>query len=342
MRRARGLQDSSELSPRAKARVPKEWFFLPLLLTLAAGPLLGQTAPPAPPPAPTQSDAKASEPKSFQAKVQDLAHGMTREPRLKRLPESTRKSLVEFIVGNMLFAVAHEMGHAVVGELELPVLGREEDAADSFATVASIKMMTDFSNRVLMEAARGWFLNARRDKKEGAMALYYDEHGMNEQRAYQIVCFMVGSNPVMFQDLAKMNKLPATRVKSCREDYAIAAWAWETVLKPHLRAPDQPKAKIDVSYGEGKGKLDIYERVFRELGFLEKIAEMAADKFVWPGGPFQMEMLTCGSANASWNVKQRKVKVCYELAAEFAETYREFANDQKPAKSKQGSASARR
>ena len=50
----------------------------------------------------------------------------------------------------MLFVVAHEMGHAVISELKLPVLGREEDAADTFAIIAALTgVANDFSYRVL-------------------------------------------------------------------------------------------------------------------------------------------------------------------------------------------------
>jgi hypothetical protein len=35
----------------------------------------------------------------------------------------------------MLFVLLHETAHALVSEMGLPVLGREEDAADAYATV---------------------------------------------------------------------------------------------------------------------------------------------------------------------------------------------------------------
>jgi hypothetical protein len=36
---------------------------------------------------------------------------------------------VEFVAGNMLFVLLHELGHAAITEMGLPVLGRMEDAA---------------------------------------------------------------------------------------------------------------------------------------------------------------------------------------------------------------------
>jgi hypothetical protein len=42
-----------------------------------------------------------------------------------------------------------------------PVLGREEDAADGFASVIGLKMGTAMSQGVLIEAAKGWFYSDR-------------------------------------------------------------------------------------------------------------------------------------------------------------------------------------
>ena len=72
----------------------------------------------------------------------------------------------------MLFAAGHELGHGVIREFELPVLGREEDAADSFAIFAALQIGTEFSHRVLMEAVKGWFLGDKRDKKLGEKFAY--------------------------------------------------------------------------------------------------------------------------------------------------------------------------
>jgi hypothetical protein len=117
------------------------------------------------------------------------------EPRLKKLSPQARRQLVEFVVRNTLFAMAHEMGHGLINEMNMPVLGREEDAADSFAIVNALKMGSTFSERVLQEAAKGLVFSAEHDKKQGNALAFYDEHGLDPQRAYNIVCFMYGSNP---------------------------------------------------------------------------------------------------------------------------------------------------
>jgi hypothetical protein len=52
---------------------------------------------------------------------------------------------------------------------------REEDAADTFAALAMLKIGTSFSQRVLAAAAKGWFLSDRRDQQTGPSLCFYDE-----------------------------------------------------------------------------------------------------------------------------------------------------------------------
>src|ERR1051326_5917152 len=87
---------------------------------------------------------------------------LDKEPRLKDLNPQQRKDLIEFVTGKMFFATLHELGHAHIQEMGLYVLGREEDAADSYAITALIKVATDASAGVLTQATKGWFLSAAR------------------------------------------------------------------------------------------------------------------------------------------------------------------------------------
>jgi hypothetical protein len=164
-------------------------FVMPLLvLLIGAAPLHAQNAPP--------------EQQRVRARMENAIREMGGDARMKKMSEQQQQDLVEFVAGNMLFVGFHEMGHALVGQLRLPVLGRGEDAADSFATLAMLQEGTEFSVNVLVQAARGWFLMDRREQKLGNTLSFYDEHGLDKQRAYAIVCLMVGSNDKLFKELA--------------------------------------------------------------------------------------------------------------------------------------------
>lgn len=260
----------------------------------------------------------------FQARVEDLARALQNDPRLKNLSEQQRIDRVEFVLGNTLFVLLHEMGHVLIAEMKLPVLGREEDAADTFAALAMLKVGTSFSQRVLAAAAKGWFLSDRRDQQTGEKPLYYDEHNLSQQRAYQTVCFMVGSDAAKFKSLADETKMPEARQQRCREeDYPKASWAWDTVLEPHRRASSQPEAKIEVVYGDAAGDFEIFARSFRAIQMLEAVAQRAAADYAWPA-PFNMEMQSCGSPDAVWIDKTRTIRICYDLAFDFAQLYRAY------------------
>jgi hypothetical protein len=286
---------------------------LPIALLCGAGPALTQAA----------AQAGPSEPSPFQAKVDELARELRNEPRLKDFTEQQRIERVEFVVGNTLFVLLHELGHVHISEFNLPVLGREEDAADTFAALAMINIGTGFSHRVLADAAKGWFLSDRRDQQTGAAPLYYDEHNLSQQRAYQVVCLMVGSDQAKFKDLANEVKMPEARQESCKDDFAKAFSSWYAVLKPHVRGPDQPETRIDVAYGEGKGVLELFARSFSAIGILEGASARLRAEYTYPA-PFNMKMESCGNPAAGWDDKTRTLRLCYELAFDFAELYRAY------------------
>jgi hypothetical protein len=291
-------------------------------------PLLAQAATP-------ESQTEQARSAEFHARIRELAGRLADAPLLKGLSAQEREKRVEFVGANMIFVLTHELGHAVISEMDLPVLGQEEDAADGFAILTSLDVVaTEFSHRVLVNASKGWFLSARRDQKEGEAPDYYGRHGLNEQRAYRIVCLMVGSDPVKFKAVADEVKLPEDRRTSCGWDYDTATRSWRRVLDaPHRRAPDQPKTQIEIVYGDAQGILGIFAQSFRTIRLLETLAEYVSERYVWPA-PFTMEMRSCGEPGARWTIPTRRLHICYELGLEFAQLYREYAVERKVAKRK--------
>jgi hypothetical protein len=250
------------------------------------------------------------------------------------LDPQQRDQLIEFIIGNTLFTLTHELGHAVISEFQLPVIGREEDAADAFATLALLHVGSDFAHRVLEDAARGLLTLAARDVKMGHEPVFYDEHGLDQQRAYQITCFMVGSDPRGFRTLAEQMKLPPERQESCRGDHDQAQASWLQLLEPHLRsAPPKPsfldrllkrpapvsgppEARIAVSYGAASGDLAPYRDVLKTVGLLEIVRDFVVRNFALPRR-ITFEAKTCGEPNAWWDAGGRRLTVCYEIVQDY-------------------------
>ena len=255
------------------------------------------------------------------ARLEAAVDAISTYPRVKDVPRATLKATAEFTTGNMLFVLLHEMAHGLISDLGLPVLGREEDAADAFATVAMLEMKTEFTHRTLVNAAKGWMISDRRARENKEAEAYYDAHGLDLQRAYNIICLMVGSDPKRFADLANEANLPEERQATCAADYSNASWSWDRALKPFLRAPGEERTKYQIIYGKAEGSLDIFERALRETQIMERVAERLADLYAWKK-PFAVEVQMCGDTNANWNVKEHKVYLCYELADEFVQLYK--------------------
>lgn len=91
------------------------------------------------------------------------------------------------------------------------------------------------------------------------------------------------------------------------------------------QGPDKPKATISVIYGPDKDKLQIYPRSFRAVRLLETVAERASDEWIWRA-PFSLEAQSCGEPGSRWHLPTRTLTLCYKMAADFAQLYRDHAS----------------
>jgi hypothetical protein len=273
----------------------------------------------------TTASALDGDPAVLQGRIDAAAQMLKSEPMFQGLSDAQRRDTIRFVVGNLLFVLLHEIGHVQITEMGLPVLGREEDAADGYATIMMLAMKNEFSERVLMEAAKGWFYSDRRDRMEHAPLAFFDSHSLSRQRAYQIVCYMVGSDPEKFARLAEETSLPEDRQSSCQGDFSNAEWSWNKLLQDHRRTT-QPRTEISVRYGEPTARSEVFARVMKSIALPETIAQRLSDKYVWRA-PFVIEVTTCGSPGAQWNLATHTLTVCYEMAEDFAALYSSYGNE---------------
>ena len=277
--------------------------------SVLAQPFRMQAAPVAVPPTEAQQ--------AFQAQIADQARFLASDDRFRHFSDHKRQALIEFATGNVLVATLHQLGLALVAELNLPVLAGAEKAADDFAILMALELgKSHFSDRILMEAAKGWFTTMRLTRAPDR------EHVVNVRRASRMVCLMFGADAVRFKALADETALPKNLQRNCGWDYDRALRAWEIVLRPHRPQVDQSKTRIDVSYGPAVGNLAIYPQLFGNLRVLEMIAEATARQVTWRA-PLLIEMRSCGVAGATWDAPTRTLRICYEMADAFAALYRD-------------------
>ena len=133
--------------------------------------------------------------------------------------------------GAIVSIFLHEVAHALIDGWELPITGREEDAADQFATLWLINGMAD-GEQMALNSARSFKLFAHLER--GQKKVYSDPHSLDEQRFYDTICLIYGHRPEKYEYLIREGTLPAERAVDCEEDYARLNKSWQTLLAPHL------------------------------------------------------------------------------------------------------------
>lgn len=126
----------------------------------------------------------------------------------------------------------HEAGHALIGELELPITGREEDVADQMA--AYILTSDDESKDFLLTTADSYALAGERIVTYDDTA-FSDTHSLAAQRSVNFLCYVYGSDESTFEYLVDDGALNAERAEGCADEYTQLTTAWETLLAPYIR-----------------------------------------------------------------------------------------------------------
>jgi Putative metallopeptidase len=137
-------------------------------------------------------------------------------------------------VGQVLWFTLHEAGHAAFDVFDVPVFGHEEDAADNFATYIMLQFAE--APRLIRGAAWAWNEYMQDYKRNPVvrvrLAGFAGNHGLPQERFYNLACLAFGSNPERFADLERY--LPDTRAQNCVHEYFVLANAFHKQMYPHI------------------------------------------------------------------------------------------------------------
>lgn len=132
------------------------------------------------------------------------------------------------------FIFLHEVGHAVIDQYKLPITGNEEDAADRCSAFINIEELGQEGIDAVFAAADAfkiWSKGATTDREVMA-----DEHLLDEQRAYNSLCMIYGSDPDKFRNILTQDYLPRARAERCEDEYRRMSLSWANLLKPWRKA----------------------------------------------------------------------------------------------------------
>lgn len=138
----------------------------------------------------------------------------------------------DVVRGTIIAIFLHEMGHALFDLLNIPVLGREEDAADHVATYVLLNLDKGDARKVILAVLYGVELRARDEKP--TREHYADVHSLTAQRLFNVMCLAYGSDQESFAELVDKDHLPKERAEGCWAEYDQVTHAVSTLIRPHV------------------------------------------------------------------------------------------------------------
>jgi hypothetical protein len=141
---------------------------------------------------------------------------------------------LDALVGPLLDTCLHEFAHAIFEMLRVPVLGREEDAADQVSAYLILNLGKAEARRLIGGVSYAHKTEANAAMAPLAMTQFADAHGTPAQRFYNVLCIAFGADAQLFGDFVDQGHLPKERADDCKEEYQQVANAYETLIGPHV------------------------------------------------------------------------------------------------------------
>lgn len=142
----------------------------------------------------------------------------------------SEQHLIELNAGAVSFVLYHEIGHALADTMNLPITGREEDAADQLSVWVLLLSGEEGESAAINGA--NWFLS---ESQKVSDLLFWDEHSLDAQRFYNILCWVYGKDPEKYSYLTELGYLPEDRAAQCPAEYVKLYNSWYALLSPWLK-----------------------------------------------------------------------------------------------------------
>jgi hypothetical protein len=207
-----------------------------------------------------------------------------------------------------LHVVLHELGHAVIREFDLMVLGNEETMADAFATHLLTEHFPEHAARAISARVKSLMIEA--DEVPRDKWTVRGEHDNDARRAYQIAALAIAADKDKYSevaDLVGMSERESTRAKDYGSDIHRA---WRRTLAP-LMMPEGRGSK------EARLRVDEATREFVDAGepSLGSVIESAVRRIDWHS---QVTVdFVGGEGGAAWSRSNRTITVNGEYLRRF-------------------------
>lgn len=204
----------------------------------------------------------------------------------------------------MLAIFYHELGHALIDVMQLPVLGLEEDAADVLSVVMIDRLWdAESSEAKVAAAATFWATSAIESAEAGYAPAFWGVHSPDERRYYTYLCLYYGGAPEEREALAVEFGLPEDRAVTCPDEFDMAASSWGVFLD-ELEAAGAGESLVWMGEAE---PADYVEAAIREeVDYLNSILTLPE--------PVGVQVAACEEANAFYDPSEKMITMCSEMA----------------------------
>lgn len=132
----------------------------------------------------------------------------------------------------LLHTLLHEAGHAFIADQNIPVLGKEEDAVDNFATILLLNYV-DNGDDIAISAADMFAFESEDRPDYYDFGEYIDEHSFDLQRYFSTLCLVYGSDPKKQSNLLDEveNDYLKDRKEFCEFQFDSLSQSWDHYFK---------------------------------------------------------------------------------------------------------------
>jgi hypothetical protein len=209
-----------------------------------------------------------------------------------------------------LHVVLHELGHALIREFDLPVLGNEETMADAFATHFLTTHLPDRAADVLRARTTSLMIEAREVPRE--QWTVRGEHDNDARRAFQIAALAVAADAARYEAVAKVVGMSEPEIQRAKDYGAEIHRSWRRMLAP-LWMPQ------GVRSNEARVVCDLENASVGKAGLAGLVAELEpiVTRFDWHS---QVTVrFAAGDGGAAWSRSKRTVTVHSDYIRRFVE-----------------------
>ena len=124
------------------------------------------------------------------------------------------------------FVMLHELAHALIDQLNLPILGNEEDAADAMATV----LLLEQANSPIGAILAG--IDFYEQYQQGFITPWAGVHAIGPQRMFNLVCWASGGQPNLLENrlIRRLHSEMQAFNRNCSQEYSQQEQAVKTLL----------------------------------------------------------------------------------------------------------------